>query len=210
MTQALHAPYGAPTPTGTTPPVSMQAFPPYGGTTGPAPLTLDTLRRSSVYQPYAQNFTSPTGITPAIGGFAFTPPQSATETTSPASAIGGSSAFNFQSLDSPRRPHYGPPAGTQQGYGSHSAHVPRVHTHERFARPASEAVGSPLRSSMSYSGLNAGTVSQSHGERSNSFSEQTSYTHERARQSRSNTNAGSGGTGPYGLGFSCKPQCLRC
>lgn len=204
MTQALHAPYGAPTPTGSTPPVSLQSFAPYGGTTGPAALTLDTMRRSSVYQPYAQSFSSPTGITPAIGGFAFTPPQSATETTSPASAIGGSNAFNFQSIDSPRRTHYGPPAGAQPGYVSHLAQVPRIQTHERFNRTVSETVGSPLRTSMSYSGLNPGSASQSHGERSNSFSEQSSYTHERTRQSRSNTTASVGGTGPYGLGFSCK------
>lgn len=204
MTQALHSPFAAQTPGGSTPAVQSQTFPPFGNNSGPIPLTLDTLRRSSHYQPYAGQYTSPTGVTPAIGNFAFTPPQSATETLSPGSAMGSANAFNFQPQESPRRPSYGVPNIAQPAYGSHSSQVPRIHTHDRFARPTSEAVGSPLRSSMSYSGLNAASSSQSHTERSNSFSGDSSYTHERARQSRSNSNLTSNNAGPYGLGFSCK------
>lgn len=212
MTQALHSPFGAQTPVGTTPAVQSQTFAPFGNNSGPIPLTLDTLRRSSHYQPYAGQYTSPTGVTPAIGQFAFTPPQSATDALSPASAMGGANAFNFQPHESPRRPSYGVPSSGQPGYASHSSHasqVPRIHTHDRFARPVSEAVGSPLRTSMSYSGLNASGVSQQQGERSNSFSGDSSYTLERARQSRSNSNLASNSAGPYGLGFSCKCDWIR-
>jgi len=205
MTQALHSPVGAPTPTGPTPSASPQTFASFAPTgSGVGPLTLDTMRRSSLYQPYMQQFASPTGVTPSLGGFAFTPPQSATETLSPGSAPGASSAFSFHSNDTARRYPYGLQTGGQTGYTGHAAQVPRLHTADRFTRPAAEAVGSPLRSSISYSGLNGGSVSQTPGERSSSFSEQSSYTHERARQTRAVTNSGSGGTGPYGLGFSCK------
>lgn len=217
MTQALHSPFGAPTPTGPTPSASPQTFASFApSVTGAGPLTLDTMRRSSVYQPYMQHYASPTGVTPSLGGFAFTPPQSATETLSPGSAPGISSAFSFQSNDTTRRYPYGLQTGGQTGYSGHAAQVPRLHTADRFTRPTGEAVGSPLRSSISYSGLNAGSVSQTQtpGERSSSFSEQSSYTHERARQTRAVTNSGLGGTGPYGLGFSCEltrtlRDCLR-
>jgi hypothetical protein len=191
--------------------VQSQTFPPYGNSAA-LPLTLDTLRRSSQYQPYAGQYTSPTGVTPAIGNFAFTPPQSATETLSPASAIGGANAFNFQQpQETPRRPSYSMGNSMQQGYGPHASQVPRIHTHDRFARSGTEAVGSPLRTSMSYSGLNSSSVqhaqAQHQSERSNSFSGDSSYTHERTRQSRSNSNMAPNSAGPYGLGFSCK-YCL--
>ncbi|KAK5169472.1 uncharacterized protein LTR77_005448 [Saxophila tyrrhenica] len=205
MTQALHAPFGAPTPTGSTPTASPQTFAPYapvGSGSTPGPLTLDTMRRPSQYQPYMPQYSSPTGVTPALGGFAFTPPQSATETLSPASAQGISSAFSFQPSDTMRRYPYGLQTGGQGGYSGHGPQVPRLHTHDRLTRPTGEAAGSPLRSSISYSGLNAGSVAQQPGERSSSFSEHSSYTHERTRQPRPSIHTGVGGSGPYGLGFS--------
>jgi hypothetical protein len=203
MTQALHSPFGASTPAGTTPSVSPHNFAPFGGSAGPGPLTIDTLRRSSQYQPYGQQYTTQSGITPALGTFAFTPPQSATDTLSPGSAVGGSTAFNFSTNDTSRRYGYSMPGNTQPSYASHASTVPRLHL-DRFTRPNSEAVASPLRTSMSYSALNAGSQSQTPGERSNSFSGQSSYTHERARDSRVPGQTGITGTGPYGLGFSCK------
>lgn len=203
MMQALRAPFGAPTPTSGTPeasPGGLNSFNP-GGV---RPLTLDTLRRVPDYEPYNQNFTSPTGVTPAIGTFAFTPPQSATDTISPSSAI-GMSPFTFQAQDSPRRPGYGLSLNTQAGYAAQNAQMARHHLHERFGRPLGEMAGSPLRSSISYSGLSSNVAGQGQPQqqvRSNSMSEH--YTHERPHNPRSATYTNMSSSGPYGLGFTCK------
>ena len=176
---------------------------------GVRPLTLDTLRRVSDYEPFNQNFASPTGITPAIGSFAFTPPQSATDTISPSSAI-GLSPFTFQPQESPRRPSYGLSLNTQAGFAAQNAQIARHHLHERFGRPMGEMAGSPLRSSISYSGLSSNVAGQGQPQqqvRSNSMSENGHYTHERPQHPRSATYSNLGNNGPYGLGFTCESTC---
>ena len=204
-TQALHSPFSTPNPNLTTPVVSSGAFPPFSSSSGVRPLTLDTTRRVSDYEtyyPYPKYSTAST-VTPAMGGFAFTPPQSATETMSPGSAISHASAYNLPAQESPRRAGMGMPYGHPSGFTNHNPQMPpRIQIHERIARTAGEAVGSPLRSSMSY-GMGTNIVSETRPERSNSLSDQTSYTHERPRPSRSATNPNITGSGPYGLGFSC-------
>ena len=203
MTQALHAPFGAPPPNTGTPAPSPNVYRSFSSAGGVRPLTLDTLRRVPDYEPYGPQFTSPTGISPAIGAFAFTPPQSATDTMSPASAA---SSFSFQTQESPRRHPFGGPLGAQSSY--HQPQLSRLHFHERFSRPTGEVAGSPLRTSMSYSGLPSSSSTQSRTqERAQSFSEH-SYTHERTQQqSRNLINPTTvTGSGPYGLGFSCKPR----
>ncbi|KAK3708667.1 hypothetical protein LTR37_011389 [Vermiconidia calcicola] len=199
MTQALHSPFGASTPTAGTPTASAGTFAPFAESSGLQPLTLDTLRRGPEYKPYAQQYVSPTGMTPSLGAFGFTPPQSATETMSPGSVA---SPFSFQPQESPRRQPFGVPLSAQPGYPGHTPSIPRLHTHERFARPGGEVTASPLRTSMSYSGLAAASASQGQTERTQSFSEHPSYTHDRPRAARSVTNPNAAGSGPYGLGFS--------
>lgn len=205
MTQALHSPFGAPPSHQNmgTPMPSPGGYPPFGEPTGIRPLTLDTLRRVPEYEPYGQQYTSPTGITPALGAFAFTPPQSATDTMSPASAASNASAFSFQTQESPRRHPFGFSAGPQTGYGAHLAQMPRLHLHDRLGRPMAESAGSPLRTSMSYSGLgSSGMPSSQSQERASSYSEQSSL-QSRPQQPRSLTGPTGSASGPYGLGFSC-------
>lgn len=206
MTQALHSPFGAPPPNMGTPMPSPGTYGSYGDPSGVRPLTLDTLRRVPDFESYGQQYTSPTGITPALGSFAFTPPQSATDTMSPASAASNVSSFSFQTQESPRRHPFGLPMGAQSGYNAHHPHIPRLHLHDRFGRPMGESAGSPLRTSMSYSGLHHTNVSQSqHPERSSSFSEHSSSGHDRPQQHRSLTGPTGGTSGPYGLGFTYAP-----
>ena len=211
MMQALRAPFGAPTPASETPNVSPGGLNSFNNPNGVRPLTLDTLRRVPDYDQFNQNYTSPTGITPAIGSFAFTPPQSATDTISPNSAM-GMSPYTFQTQESPRRPGYGLSLNTQAGYAAQNAQMARHHLHERFGRPMGEIGGSPLRSSISYSGLSshvAGQGQNQHQVRSNSMSEHGHYTHERAQHPRSATTySNMGGNGPYGLGFTCTDPLL--
>lgn len=187
-----------------TPMPSPGAYAPFGDSGGVRPLTLDTLRRVPEYDLHAAQYTSPTGISPALGAFAFTPPQSATDTMSPTSAASDMSAYGFPhrgAQESPRRHPFGGPLGGPTGFAAHHQHAPRLHLHDRFSRPMPESVGSPLRSSMSYSGPPSGGLPSNHPpERSASFAAQSSFVPERGHQQRSMTSPG----GPYGLGFTCE------
>ena len=211
MTQTLHSPFGAQPPTMGSQIPSPGSYGSYGDDGGARPLSLDTLRRVPEYETYGQQYSSPTGITPALGSFAFTPPQSATETMSPASAASNVSSYGFQAQESPRRQPHGLAMGAQPGYSMHHPHIPRLHLQDRFARPLGESVGSPLRTSISYSGLHQSGNSQSqHQERAASSPDQPSAVPERPQQHRSLTGPSGGTSAPYGLGFSCKHTSTVC
>lgn len=204
LTQALHSPFGATsTQSMGTPLPSPGIFPPYNENSGARSLTVDTLRRVPNYEPYNHQFASPTGISPALGSFAFTPPQSSTETMSPGSAASNISSFSFQTQDSPRRNPF-LPINMAQGFGTPINQMPRPPFHDRLNRTVGEAAGSPLRTSISYSALGTAGVRhhQNQQERSNSFSEHSSGPIDRRHQQRSLTGPSSNNQGPYGLGFS--------
>lgn len=208
MTQALHSPFGAPTPNMGTPVPSPGGYSQFGAEGNAIrPLTLDTLRRVPDYEHFNAQYQSPTGVGPGTGAFGFTPPQSATETISPGSAVSEVSAFGMHPRhpqESPRRPPYGFNSGYGSShYGSH-AQLSRLHVHDRLSRPLGETISSPLRTSMSYSALGSGATPQiQQSGRASSFSEHTSNPTERP-QLRSLTNPATSGSGPYGLGFTCK------
>jgi len=220
ISQALHSPFGTAPPTMGTPLPSPGAYSQFGGgdVGGIRPLTLDTLRRIPEYESFAQQnqYTSPTGISPAMGAFTFTPPHSATETVSPGSAGGDMASFGLQHRpqDSPRRPPFGfngmPIGAPTPGFGSHQPQIPRLHMHDRFNRSLGETASSPLRTSMSYSNLGNGSAQSNHTpERAASFSEQSVNSFGRSQQHRSLTNPTSAGAGPYGLGFTCESECVE-
>ncbi|KAK1079809.1 hypothetical protein LTR33_006078 [Friedmanniomyces endolithicus] len=201
MTQALHAPFGTGPPLNVGTPISSPGtYGPLGEAGGIRPLTLDTLRRGPEYEPYSQHqYSSPTGITPALGAFAFTPPQSATDTMSPASVTSAGTNYAFHAQESPRRFPFPLPMSAHTGYGP-QAHIPRLHMHDRFNRPISESAGLPLRTSMSYFGAGPSSQGQTPSqERSSSFSEHSNALHDRPQQHRSLT--GPSSSGPIGLGF---------
>ncbi|KAK6395716.1 hypothetical protein LTR65_010736 [Meristemomyces frigidus] len=190
MTQALHSPFGALPPQQHmgTPMAAPGGYAPFSETVGVRPLTLDTLRRGPEYEPYSQQYASPTSITPALGAFAFTPPQSATDTMSPASVASNVSPFGFHTQESPRRHPFGHPIGGQTGYGAQHPQMPRPYLHDRLSRPMGESAGSPLRTSMSYSGLGSSAIPASQPqERALSYSEHSSLRNDRPHQSRSLT-----------------------
>ncbi|KAI8937202.1 hypothetical protein NX059_006411 [Plenodomus lindquistii] len=182
MASALHSPFGNSHGLGT-PLASPASYDPsFAGSNMMRPLSIDTLRRGPL-----DSHMSPTGISPAFGGFSFTPPQSSTDGLSPVSAH-GESPFGFHSapLDaSPRTsnpftmPASGPPAYAAQ----HS--IPRLTLHaDRIARSRAESLQSPLRTSMSY-------TSNDHLNTSNDPNDgQRSY---------------SGSMMPYGIGYSYAP-----
>ncbi|KAF2766257.1 hypothetical protein EJ03DRAFT_181864 [Teratosphaeria nubilosa] len=143
MTQALHSPFGAAAQNVGAPVPTPGDYPAYAEISGIRPLTLDTLRGVPDYEAYNQQYASPTGISPAIGGFSFTPPHSASDTMSP------STAYTFQA--SPRRPPLGVSTGDlSQDYGTR---LPRPSYHDRLSRSTTDLARSPLRTSMSYSAL---------------------------------------------------------
>ena len=200
-TQTLHSPFVTPHANMTAPAASTATFPPFGNGAGSRPLSLDTMQRVSTYESYYPKYSSASAATPALGGaFTFTPPQSATDTMSPGSNVN----FNFQTQESSRRPSLSMPYSSQSTFMNHTPPMPpRLQIHDRMVRTGPDVAASPLRSSMSY-GVGASIVSENRPERSSSLSDHTSYTYERPRQSRSVTNPGVNGVGPYGLGFSCK------
>ncbi|KAI7464745.1 hypothetical protein KC357_g7823 [Hortaea werneckii] len=197
MTQALHSPFGA---------ASQQAvgtpMPSPGGYFGQPesvrPLTLDTLRRVPDFDTYGhQQYISPTGVTPALGAFNFTPPQSATDTMSPSSAA---SNFTFHTHESPRRPPFGMSVGSHPNYPTSHSQLSRPYLHERLTRGAGEQTGSPLRTSVSYSNLQS-TMQPLNQPQERAASLTDPYFFQ-ARPQRSFTGPAGGPPGPYGLGFS--------
>jgi hypothetical protein len=184
MASALHSPFGNSHGLGT-PLASPGSYTPsFPEGNMMRPLSIDTFRRGPL-----DSHISPTGISPAFGGFTFTPPQSATDTISPVSAHEGS-PFGFHSapLDtSPRTSNpfslsmSNPPAYAAQ----HS--IPRLTMHaDRMARSRAESLQSPLRTSMSYTGGNDHGSSDSHG-------------HHDGQRSYSSSMM------PYGIGYSYSP-----
>ena len=201
MTQALHSPFGA---------ASQQAvgtpMPSPGGYFGQPesvrPLTLDTLRRVPDFDTYGhQQYISPSGVTPALGAFNFTPPQSATDTMSPSSAA---SNFTFHTHESPRRPPFGMSVGSHPNYPTSHSQLSRPYLHERLTRGAGEQTGSPLRTSVSYSNLQS-TMQPLNQPQERAASLTDPYFFQ-ARPQRSFTGPAGGPPGPYGLGFSCKSR----
>jgi hypothetical protein len=180
MAQALHSPFGNPPHAVGTPLTSPNTYTP----TFPEgnmirPLSIDTLRRLP-----EGTHMSPTGISPAFGGFAFTPPQSATDTLSPVSASPGGFEFPQMPVESPRRPsNFSGSVTTGPGYGSHP-HIPRLQIQERLSRTRSESLHSPLRTSMTYEQSLNGTSEPSHPLDAAQMGAQRAEV-------------------PYGLGYSC-------
>jgi hypothetical protein len=185
MAHALHAPFGNAHGLGT-PLASPAGFSPsFSDGNMMRPLSIDTLRRGPL-----ESHMSPSGMSPAFGGFAFTPPQSATDTLSPVSAH-DSSPFGFPSapLDhSPRTSNpFSLPTSTPSSYSTHH-NVPRLSLHaDRIVRSRAESLNSPLRSSVGYghanSSMHGSGDSHGHGDASRAFTSSML---------------------PYGIGYSCK------
>jgi hypothetical protein len=132
----------------------------------------------------------PEGISPAFGGFTFTPPQSATDTLSPVSQHEGS-PFGFPSqLEDNRRTSnpFSMSVSSSPAYAAHHS-IPRLSLHaDRIARSRAESLSSPLRASMSYTNGNS-----DHDNNMDSSLEHGS--------SRSFSNS----VMPYGIGYSYSP-----
>lgn len=183
MTQALHSPFGGSHGISTplSPPVTYTPVFPEGNMI--RPLSIDTLRRVP-----DGTHMSPTGISPAFGGFAFTPPQSATDALSPVSGGADASPFSYSPVPldgGPRRPNpfIGSPTSTP-GFTSHP-HIPRLQMHsDRVVRTRAESLSSPLRTSMTYG-------------------HEMNCSHEPSATSLESV-GGTNSTLHYGLGYSCK------
>jgi hypothetical protein len=189
MTQALHSPFGSAHGLGTplTSPGSYTPGFPEGNMM--RPLSIDTLRRGPV-----DSHISPTGISPAFGGFTFTPPQSATDTLSPVSTHEGSPfGFSPAHIDESRRSNpFSMSMSASPAYAAHHS-IPRLSLHaDRIARSRAESLSSPLRASMTYTNGNDGhdsNIDSSLGDQGAPRSFSSSVM-------------------PYGIGYSCK--CEMC
>ncbi|KAF2178870.1 hypothetical protein K469DRAFT_325885 [Zopfia rhizophila CBS 207.26] len=196
MTQALHSPFGSTHGLGTplTSPGTYTPGFPEGNMM--RPLSIDTLRRGPI-----DSHMSPTGISPAFGGFTFTPPQSATDTLSPVSTGHEGSPFGFpptQLEGSPRRSNpFSMSVSTSPAYAAHHS-IPRLSLHaDRVGRSRAESLSSPLRASMSYTNGNDnnlnGSNDSNHIDGSSIGGDQGS------------SRSFSGSMMPYGIGYSYSP-----
>lgn len=186
MASAMHSPFGNSHGLGT-PLASPGSYnPSFPESSMMRPLSLDTLRRGPL-----DSHISPTGISPAFGGFSFTPPQSATDTLSPVSAH-GESPFGFHSapLDtSPRTSNpFSMPVSAPPAYAAQHS-IPRLTLHaDRIVRSRAESLSSPLRTSISYTsggdGLTSSNDANGHHDSSRPYSSSIL---------------------PYGLGYSYAP-----
>lgn len=184
MAQALHTPFNNTHGLGTplaSPAAFAQGFP---EGTMMRPLSIDTLRRGTL-----DTHLSPTGISPAFGGFNFTSSQSAADTLSPVSAHESPFGFSSAPLEtSPRTSNpFSIPVSAPTSYTSQHS-IPRLALHaDRITRTRAESLSSPLRTSMSYThgsdGVHALLDSGSHSDTSRPFSSSIM---------------------PYGIGYSCK------
>ncbi|KAF7443897.1 Homeodomain-containing transcription factor [Pyrenophora tritici-repentis] len=184
MASALHSPFGNSHGLGT-PLASPASYnPSFPESNMMRPLSIDTFRRGPL-----DSHMSPTGISPAFGGFAFTPPQSATDTISPVSAHEGS-PFGFHSAPidtSPRtsNPFTSMPVSSPPAYAAQHS-IPRLSLHaDRVVRSRAESLQSPLRTSMSYTS-DSSNSGDSHGHHDSSRGYSSSMM-------------------PYGIGYSYSP-----
>lgn len=181
MAQALHAPFSNTHNVGTPLASPTPYTPGFPDNNIMRSLSIDTFRRGP-----GESHMSSTGISPAFGGFAFTPPQSASSSMPNQDA----SSFGFTSAALETSPKsaisFSMPASTSPAYATNHS-MPRLGLHtERLARVArTDSVNSPLRTSISYSNddLNTSNDPSSHGDASRSFSSSMMA---------------------YGIGYSCK------
>ena len=196
MTQALHSPFGSTHGLGT-PLASPGSYNPgFPESNMMRPLSIDTLRRGPL-----DSHISPTGISPAFGGFTFTPPQSATDTLSPVSAHEGS-PFGFPSAPLDGSPRTSNPfslsLGGSPAYATHHS-IPRLSLHaDRLARSRAESLNSPLRTSMSYTNGHDSHLNGSHDHNGDMHRPSISGDHVPTRSYSSSMM-------PYGIGYSYSP-----
>lgn len=207
-TQALHSPFGAQPPSIGAPLSAIGGYPTYGDNSAVRPLTLDTLRRVPDYVQYGHQYASPTGVSPALGAFAFTPPHSATDHLSPGSATSSMSPYVLQQqapCEGSRRPPNGIPSSNHTSFAG-QPHLQRYPLHERLNRSVGENTGSPLRTSVSYSTLNSTSTPRHIPERPASFPEHSFQQHRPPMHDINNPSGSEAGA--YGLGFSCSSTLL--
>ncbi|CZT16069.1 uncharacterized protein RCC_01909 [Ramularia collo-cygni] len=180
-TQALHSPFGAQPPIMSASTSSLGSFSTYGDHASIRPLALDTTRALVEYDQYNSSYASPTGVSPALGAFAFTPPHSSSGHISPGSSHSMPPyAMQHQAAyESSRRGAIGLPA-LETGYGPMN-NLQRAPPHEQITRTSSETTSSPLPTSVSHPNI------QSHmfPDRSSSFSGHMAYDHQRSHPPRS-------------------------
>lgn len=154
MTQALHSPYGGQHAIGT-PLASPVSYLPYADGSLVRPLMSEGMRRQSE----DESTTSPMSVGSAYGNF-FTPPGSApgSENLSPVSTTSDRTHFSVAPHSQNTSPRNSNPFIRSSSFSTAyhpNPHIPRLQMHDRMVgmgRSRAESLGSPLRSSMSYTG----------------------------------------------------------
>lgn len=205
-TQALHSPFGAQQPQMGVSSSSVGSYPMYNEHGGVRPLTLDTVRGVAEYAQYSPSYASPSGVSPALGAFAFTPPRSVSDHISPGPS-NSMSPYVVQhqaAYDSSRRAPICLPA-IEHGY-------PPVHPSQQgppsdqMSRMPIDPTSFQLRGSESYAEGSTSVLSHPFAARSPSYTDHLSYDHQRLHPPRS---AGMMDSDSHGSTFSRKYTHLR-
>ena len=156
MTQALHSPFGASISQPFSQPYSTPIASPasyassFNDTGMIRPLMINGLRRESE----DDSTISPISISSTFSSF-YTPPASIpnSENLSPISPVGERAPFMNHSYSQNNSPRSNP-FSRSSSFGANfpHPHIPRLQLHDRVSRTRADSLGSPLRSSMSYTG----------------------------------------------------------
>ncbi|KAF4550911.1 putative homeobox transcription factor phx1 [Elsinoe fawcettii] len=162
------------------------------------PLSLDTLRRGNEH-----SYTSPTSVTPGLGSLAFTPPQSASDVQSPISTSNEMGfGYGHRALMEQRRPLLPPSHSSAPSFSStYGASIGRIPSYERLRTSSGDSLGSPLRTSMSYSNFQNTSPQAQQGQENREHAQQSGGqqgAHSRGNSQREMPPP----SAPFGLGFS--------
>lgn len=150
MAHALHSPYGGNHGMGTPLASPASYLPSYHEGVVMRPLMMEGLRRQSE----DEITTSPISMSSAYGNF-FTPPGSvASDNMSPISTTSERAQWGTLPSSQNTSPRSGNPFTRSSSFSTayHHPQLPRLQLHDRVTRTRAESLGSPLRSSMSYTG----------------------------------------------------------
>lgn len=204
MTQALHSPYGGQHAIGTPLASPTSYMPSFADGSIMRPLMIDGLSRQSE----DESTTSPMSMSSGYGNF-FTPPGSgpASDNVSPVSTTSDRAHFNTYPSSQNTSPRNTNPFARSSSFSSayHHPHIPRLQLHDRVSRARAESLGSPLRSSMSYTGnaLDYGE-SQPQGVMSSTYDGRQPVEHQPPQPATESS------TAPYGLGHQSEPYLYLC
>ncbi|SMQ49014.1 unnamed protein product [Zymoseptoria tritici ST99CH_3D7] len=207
-TKALRSQYGASPSSMSASTPAASGGPTFADHTSARSLALETTQRMSEYDGRGHAYASPTGVSPALGSFAFTPPAAGNISPDSGEVLSPYILQHPNVQDTSRRHGIGMPPASH-GYPHQSASY-QLPYEERLVRHAADVTSTPLRSSVSHTGLRTTSGSiHTLPERSSSFPEHDSQERSGFYAHGNLVTPAASEQEPFGLGFSYYQQSER-